>query len=59
LSLIEAVKEIDNQLNIISEKGRLAFLVNSPDNFTRILRDYSDSSKGFILWKTALEEKLK
>lgn len=55
-SLIEEVKQIDNQLSIIREKGRQAFLENSPDNFTRILHDYSDNKKGFIIWKAAIEE---
>jgi superfamily II DNA or RNA helicase len=55
-SLIEEVKQIDNQLNIIREKGRQTFLENSPDNFTRIIHDYSDNKKGFIIWKYAIEE---
>ncbi len=54
--LIEQVKQIDNQLNIIREKGRQYFLENCPDNFTRILHDYSANEKGFILWKSAFEE---
>lgn len=55
-SLIEEVKQIDNQLSIIREKGRKAFLSNSPENFTRIIHDYSDNEKGFTLWKFTLEE---
>jgi superfamily II DNA or RNA helicase len=55
-SLIEEVKQIDDQLSIIREKGRQVFLENSPDNFTRILHDYSGNKKGFILWKSAIEE---
>jgi hypothetical protein len=55
-SLIEEVKQIDNQLSIIREKGRQAFLENSPVNFTKIIHDYSDNKKGFILWKSAIEE---
>lgn len=55
-SLIEEVKQIDNQLNIIREKGRQTFLENSLDNFTRIIHDYSDNKKGFIIWKSAIEE---
>lgn len=55
-SLIEEVKQIDNQLSIIREKGRQAFLESSPENFTKIIHDYSDKQKGFILWKSALEE---
>jgi superfamily II DNA or RNA helicase len=55
-SLIEEVKLIDHQLGIIREEGRQAFLEKSPDNFTRIIHDYSDNKKGFIIWKSALEE---
>lgn len=55
-SLIEEVKQIDNQLSIIREKGRQAFLENSPNNFTRIVHDYSENKKGFIIWKSAIEE---
>ena len=56
VSLIEEVKQIDSQLSIIREKGRQTFLENSPENFTRILHDYSDNQKGFIIWKSAMEE---
>lgn len=55
-SLIDEVKQIDNQLNIIREKGRQTFLENSPENFARIIHDYSDNKKGFIIWKSAIEE---
>ncbi len=55
-TLIEEVIQIDNQLSIIREKGRQAFLEINPENFTRILHDYSDNKKGFILWKSAIEE---
>jgi hypothetical protein len=55
-SLIEEVKQIDSQLSIIREKGRQSFLENSPENFTRIMHDYSDNKKGFIIWKSALVE---
>ena len=55
-TLMEEVKQIDNQLNIIRDKGRQNFLEISPDNFTRILHDYSDNKKGFIIWKSAIEE---
>ncbi|MDD3721913.1 MAG: DEAD/DEAH box helicase family protein [Lutibacter sp.] len=55
-SLIEEVKQIDNQLSIIREKGRQAFLENSTENFARIIHDYSDNKKGFIIWKSAIEE---
>ncbi|NEW79875.1 MAG: DEAD/DEAH box helicase family protein [Gelidibacter sp.] len=55
-SLIEEVKQIDNQLSVIREKGRQTFLEKGPENFTRIIHDYSDNKKGFIIWKSALEE---
>lgn len=54
--LIEEVKQIDNQLSTIREKGRQTFLENCPVNFIRILHDYSDNKKGFIVWKSAIEE---
>jgi superfamily II DNA or RNA helicase len=55
-SLIEEVKQIDKQLSNIKEKGRQDFLDYSPENFTRIMHDYSDDKKGFIVWKSAIEE---
>jgi superfamily II DNA or RNA helicase len=58
LALISKVKEIDQQLNIIRNKGRQAFLETNPENFSRILHDYSDKKKGFIIWKDLLEEQI-
>lgn len=57
-TLIETVKYIDQQLNIIRDKGRETFLKTNPENFSRIMHDYSDDNKGFILWKSLLEEQL-
>lgn len=57
-ALISKVKEIDQQLNIIRNKGRQAFLETDPENFSRILHDYSDKKKGFIIWKDLLEEQI-
>lgn len=57
-SLISKVKEIDQQLNIIRTKGRQAFMDTNPDNFSRVLHDYSDEMKGFIIWKDLLEEQI-
>jgi len=36
--------------------GRQAFLESQPQNFTRIVHDYSDERKGFIIWNDLLEE---
>jgi superfamily II DNA or RNA helicase len=57
-ALISKVKEIDLQLNIIRNKDRQAFLETNPENFSRILHDYSDKKKGFIIWKDLLEEQI-
>jgi len=56
--MIEAIKQIDQQLNIIREKGRQTFLENNPEYFTRIMHDYSDNNKGFMIWKTIMEESM-
>jgi hypothetical protein len=49
---------IDRQLNLIRNDGRQAFLESQPVNFSRVLHDYSDEQKGFILWKDLVEERL-
>lgn len=56
--LQDNLKLVDQHINIIRNKGRQGFLENSPDNFSRIVHDYSDERKGFILWKDLLEERL-
>ncbi len=55
-SLIDEVKQIDHQLSIIREKGRQHFLENSPENFFRVLNDYSDNKRGFTIWKAAIDQ---
>jgi len=50
--------EIDRHLDIIRKHGRQVFLTAPPENFSRILHDYSDDQKGFILWKDMLNERL-
>ena len=56
--MIEAIKQIDQQLKIIREKGRQTFLENNPEYFTRIMHDYSYNNKGFMIWKTIMEESM-
>lgn len=58
LHLKQRAKEIDTDLNLIRNDGRQMFLEQLPKNFSRILHDYSDEKKGFIIWKSLLEEKL-
>lgn len=55
-SVINAVMKIDNQLTFIRENGRQMYLETNPKDFSRILHDYSDDKKGFINWKSQLEE---
>ena len=54
----EKLKEIDEQLSVIRNKGRQIFLEKQPEHFSRILHDYSDEKKGFIIWKDLLEEQI-
>ena len=49
---------IDRQLSLIRNDGRQTFLESQPENFSRILHDYSDEQKGFVLWKDLLIERL-
>jgi superfamily II DNA or RNA helicase len=57
-SLPDKLKQVDNYLNFIKNNGRQAFMENPSENFSRILHDYSDEKKGFITWKSLLEERL-
>lgn len=57
-ALIDTIKQIDKELNIIREKGRQAYLETNPQYFSRIVHDYSDDNKGFVIWKGLLEERL-
>lgn len=52
------LKEIDLSINVIRNEGRQIFLESQPQNFTRILHDYIDERKGFVIWKDLLEEVL-
>lgn len=56
--LIDTIKQIDKELNVIREQGRQTYLETSPQSFSRIVHDYSDDNKGFTIWKGLLEERL-
>ena len=56
--LWQKLQSIDQDLNIIRNKGRQTFLEKHPENFSRLIHDYTDERKGFILWKDHLEERL-
>lgn len=57
-NLSSKLKQIDEALGVIRTKGRQTFIESNPDNFTRIVHDYSDDRKGFVIWKDLLEERL-
>ncbi len=52
------LKEIDQDLGYIRSNGRQAFIEKSRESFTRIIHDYADMKKGFILWKDQLQSRL-
>ncbi len=54
----DKLKQVDNYLNNIRNNGRQAFIENPPDNFSRILHDYSADRKGFVIWKDLIEERI-
>jgi superfamily II DNA or RNA helicase len=56
--LRQKLRLIDLDLNLIRNQGRQAFLEKKPENFSRLIHDYSDERKGFIIWKDQLEERL-
>ncbi|MFZ6013822.1 MAG: TOTE conflict system archaeo-eukaryotic primase domain-containing protein [Bacteroidota bacterium] len=56
--LRKKLQEIDQDLGLIRAKGRQTFLENMRGNFSRIVHDYTDNQKGFIVWRDALEERL-
>ncbi len=57
-SLRITLVEIEVILRDIKRNGRQAFLGKESNNFSRVVHDYSDTKKGFVAWKGALEEKL-
>lgn len=55
--LWQKLRSIDQDLNIIRNKGRQTFIEKQPENFSRLIHDYSDERKGFVIWKDHLEER--
>ncbi len=57
-ALKHKLKQIDADIAKIRENGRQAYVESQPEYFSRIVHDYSDNQKGFVIWKDFLEEKL-
>jgi hypothetical protein len=56
--LERSTKRIDGLLGQIRTNGRQQYLETNPEQFSRIVHDYTNDHKGFIVWKDLLEEKL-
>jgi hypothetical protein len=52
------LKDIDRDLGFIRSNGRQAFIDTPRENFSRIIHDYTETKKGFILWKDQLQSRL-
>ena len=57
-NLKQNINLVNKDLNLIRNKGRQYFLEMPKNNFSRIVHDYSDERKGFVVWKSAFEERL-
>jgi hypothetical protein len=57
-ALKNALNDIDNDLYKIRNEGRALYLESVPINFSRVLHDYTDELKGFVIWKDDLEQHL-
>jgi len=57
-SLKNTLQQIDRNIETIRNKGRQFFLDQEPINFSRVVHDYSDEMKGFVIWRDQLEERL-
>lgn len=54
----KALPEVERIINDAKVNGKRTYLSTKPDNFSRIMHDYSDPEKGFIIWKCQLDEKI-
>jgi superfamily II DNA or RNA helicase len=57
-NFVEYIRQIDLAITQLRSEGRQAYLDSKPKNFSRILHDYSDPKRGFVLWKGQFEEKI-
>ena len=51
-------KQIDSYIGKIRAIGRQEYFGGQTDGFSRIVHDYSDERKEFVIWKDMLEERL-
>ena len=55
-ALKSSLNDIDKDLYKIRSEGRAVFLETAPVNFRRVLHDYTDDVKGFVVWRDDLEQ---
>jgi hypothetical protein len=57
-SVFDKDSSFDRDLGYIRANGRQTFIEKPRDNFSRIIHDYADVKKGFILWRDQLQSRL-
>ena len=57
-ALKQRLKIIDSDIGKIRVGGRQQYSGSIASDFSRIVHDYSDERKGFVIWKDLLEERL-
>jgi hypothetical protein len=57
-ALRNGLNEIEGVLKEIRNSGKQDYLNKDHPNFSRIMHDYSDTQKGFVLWKSFLQQRL-
>ena len=54
-ALKQALKKVEDIINVIKVQGKTAYINTTIDPFRRIYHDYSDFVDGFVKWKGELE----
>jgi len=49
-------KQIEHDIINIMESGKLKYLAENTDSYTRIYHDYSDPDLGFLEWVKTMEK---
>jgi superfamily II DNA or RNA helicase len=57
-ALRETLTDIETIIREIKTNGRQHYLDKETSNFSRVLHDYSDMKKGFVLWKGLIDERV-
>lgn len=57
-SFNEHMRVIDKAILELRSDGRQVYLHSNPENFSKIVHDYSNPQKGFISWKGLMETKI-